>query len=782
MMATALTTQELLRHPEALSFGPGKRVSSLSMWTDVVWRLDTDDPGLTASGIGLYWTTGLPDGWNPSLPDGGVGAVDAAIVDDFRKLLWIALADPRIRFVKKVTGAASIMTGITSLMRYMVDRGLSSFEQLTPVAADDYLRHLAEKFAGEENAAIQRGEADEDEASSHRKAKASLEGRIKTRIATLGFIWQARRQLAKAGIPVPALDPLGGRSASKVANYVVNVVEDAIPPIPDEVYLRIVNTAERVIAIHAPDVFEAQRLWFEHTGGLGSGHERNQAYEALRSLQFRTHGASKVAWPAALSESGLSNTGASNSPSLALHNLLSTLRDVCLLTVMATSGMRLSEVVSIRGGWTPGNAHPDCIVVERSQSGTLDLFFVRAKLLKKQTTPVDDLWLVGSRLAGTGEVPLAVRAIETLERLMSPWRGLSPDQQARTALSVCMNCPGMPWKPSSICRITRHRFATSVKQFYARFVDLTGLPDVGASLDGPDIRPYRESRCANVRAHQYRKNFAKFMLRLDGRLLPAIKRQYKHLRIATLQTGYMGRNPAMYFGGDDERRLVANRSLATMLGLEEAVGGRLEDVISRHERMLRSRRAISEDEVRVPTEDDEGKRLKARRHFPELDEKEELEIRTAVTRAALAAAADPRKRTAGSLTRFLSVGDGTAMAPDVSEELIETGATLTPGEHGSCGIALAPHRSRCNDMTGSATFLNSTPDQMIRSPSICGGCQLFLADQSHLGYWRRRYLTNERVWRSAKRRGLEDQYWVANRRAEQSRAMLRALGYERYDR
>jgi hypothetical protein len=63
------TTLELLQRSDVLDFGEDKMVSSRSRMTDAVWRLDTAEPGYSASGISCCWGPGLTTSDGTSVAD-----------------------------------------------------------------------------------------------------------------------------------------------------------------------------------------------------------------------------------------------------------------------------------------------------------------------------------------------------------------------------------------------------------------------------------------------------------------------------------------------------------------------------------------------------------------------------------------------------------------------------------------------------------------------------------------------------------------------------------------
>jgi hypothetical protein len=680
------TTRQLLQRSDALVFDdPCKEVSSRSRWSDLVWRLDTDDPGYGVDGIAVRWWPGRDDGEAPS-------PADLAIMEWMKRLAWLGLFYPGLTFVKKVTGLGAVAARCASLVRFMSERSLIDFAALTPEVVDDYLRWISEKLSWQADGPS--GEWSVRRSAFHR-------------LLPLVYIWRARRHLEAAGVPVPVTDPLRGAAALKLAKQICDWAVEALPAVPEEAFMRIVNAAADVVLVHSRDVFAAQEIWFAQTGGTGTKSTRAIGGRALAEFRCRTADASKTPWPRHLRES---TSGEACSAPLGLRRMISALRSACVIILLATTGLRIREIVAIPGGRSLDAALPDCLSAQVSSDGLLEVFSVTSRLTKQQIVPLETDWLVGSRPTGIGPLPLAARALEMLERLMAPWRTMAHDIEAGSAMLVRLPNTGMPRAGRGVHRATTENVINSLYEFYRVFAGLDSLPDTSCDLAGTDLRLIKETRGRCISVRQYRKNYAQYLLRIDSGLLPAIRTQLHHMRIATTQLAYTGNDPRTLSGPDDEQRLRGSRAIAALLGMEPGTGGRLAELISSYRK-------------------------------------------------------GEQAQTDGGLDSA-----GTAM-----RVIDETGLRLIPGDHGWCGIAFAPHLSRCNARSGRANFLNLSPDPRYRNPSTCGGCSVFAFDASHRKFWVNRRNTNRDIWEKACGLGVEADYRVAENRMKQAQAFLELI-------
>lgn len=555
-------TSDLLYRPDALVFDdPNKWVSTVSRWPDLTWRLNTKDPGYVGGFIMVYWWPAREDGVLPA-------PHELAIIEHMKRLVWLGLFHPGLTFAKKVTGVPTIAYGFASLLRFMTEHALIDFADLTPEIVEDFVQWTAEDLR-------QRDEM--------RSGRGSIRGVAYQRLLPIVRIWKAREHLASIGVPTPTDDPLQGMSTFSVTRQICKVVSEPLPAIPDEAFLRIVNAAADIVLIHADDVLAAQKIWLEQTGGFGTVWSRMRAKKALAEFRCVTSGRSSTPWASDLLDPLVNSDGAT--PTFGLRRMITTLRDACVIVLLATAGLRIREIVAINGGRTANARLPDCISSEVSSDGLLEMFNITSRLTKGQILPLESFWLIGSRPNGIGELPLAAHAVNILETLMAPWRVHSADAEARAALIINLPNRGLPRSGQEVHRIATNTLTNSLYDFYRTFCELQQLPDVSADMTVTDLRPIKGSQGRCILVRQYRKNYAQNVLRIDSGLLTAIQRQLHHMRIATTQLSYTGNDPRVLGGATDEQRMSSNKAIAMFLGMTEGngAGGRLADLISSYE-------------------------------------------------------------------------------------------------------------------------------------------------------------------------------------------------------
>lgn len=106
--------------------------------------------------------------------------------------------------------------------------------------------------------------------------------------------------------------------------------------------------------------------------------------------------------------------------------------------------------------------------------------------------------------------------------------------------------------------------------------------------------------------------------------------------------------------------------------------------------------------------------------------------------------------------------------------VVENGLHIVDLEYGSCAVALAPEKSRCNVIGHSAAWHKSSPNEAVRNTEVCVGCPLFAASRGHLPYWRERLSRLEKM-RAEELRVPSIASHVVSRRLAVAQSMVHAL-------
>jgi integrase len=644
------------------------RVSTKSNWYSPVWWIDNPTPGTPKDVSCIPWDFMLPDGSRFT------DAKHAALLDSFRRVVWSLLVDPRDGKAWKPSTLGSFGIGMRTMVRWMIANGYRELSALDGAASAEFLedlpRILGRGAVGGERMREQDKEPD---------AKELTHAAIHMRIRVWAQIFRQGAVLVDAGLTPMPESPFDGVDPRTVANRMMPLVVEQIPPLPDEVVLPVLREATRWLD-KAEEIIESQARYFADkanpTGIIGE-RQRGQ-----------------------------------------VRNEFDRLADACIILVQALTGMRIGEICGLLGGWDEQAGLPICVIKRPSKTGLNELFYLCGELAKTRATAEGVEWLLGSRPRDSDVLPLPVRALIALERLMAPWRALC--QADRLIVRFRQARGVLPLKSlddetsgAALTVALGPRLNRTMRYFIAAEVDLSGLPDTNAK--GEDLQVYRESRGHCIRTHQWRKTFAHYVLltRPSRSMLVSVSQHFKHLSLAMTEEGYVVKDPFL-------RHAMEATSSASAVeffmeaGRGKALTGRMGDLIAQHH-----------------------------------DE----------------------------LQRMID-GDPDASYKRVEQWVRMHDIRIFFTEHGKCAIALNPTEARCHDVAGTTSLFNKAPNFEARHPGLCAGCALYIVDADHSNFWRERYIENTILYEDAKRGGLGQQYRVADERARQAAAMLRHLDIE----
>lgn len=556
------TTQELIMAQDALTVSDRRPVSSVSIWSDPVWRLDFWRPGSRVHGAIVYWPKDLP----------------ARLLHEFKCLLWTLAVESHGRFVNSLSTIVTFGPAFGLLGRWMARNDYVELAELDAAACGFLLDDLAKSCdvddappAGE--AAPAPDDAEEDGSVPFSRIYAALR--------LIQKAYEQRRVLAGLGLRSLEADPLGRASAYNLACRVRAAGEARTAALPAEVAMPLMNAADRLVAARdgiSPglDVAALQEAFFRSLSArpdLGPAARRARGEAVLRAFEFATVPGEHAPWhprlPIVHDDEGRPVPPVS--AGLALRRLVVRIRDACLLLLMQQTGMRPGELLSLRGGTDPATGLPACVSRRRSPNGALDVFRVAARVKKGRQAPDEAEWVVGAVPAGSPHLPATVQAVALLDRLSAPLRRMTADPEAATALAVSIIPPGMPEAEDSIQRLTGHRAATSISWSYASLIRFEDLPDRTAS--GHDLTAIKKAKGLGITAVHWRKTFAAAVVRIDPGALFSVTRHFKHLAMATTDGCYVGSDPTIVEALEDARLDLTARFLRERAHGVEA-GGR----------------------------------------------------------------------------------------------------------------------------------------------------------------------------------------------------------------
>jgi hypothetical protein len=572
-----------------------------SAWTDPVWTHSNPTAGQNSR---MYWKFALADGSWSTDPQ------HSYLLQSFRLLLWLLLNDKSGSSKNFKTGSVAILSpGIRDLFRWMVHRKLRNFRELTARLSNEFYADLPmlvvdgpsffggasalelaamyhsdvpEKDDVENGNEIGDGDLEEDETTEDSEISAVIKrgpysyNQLTFRLSIWEYVYQLHSVLLNYGFEGMAEAPFDGRKISKLAGKLAADVRHRIPPLPDEVALPLLASALEWIGFKADDVISLQTRYLqfierEVNQGRSTRMAAEDARADLQNFVFSSRPGERRAWRKRLlePEKRVDKFGeeVSLNPIQQLRHAILRVKEACTAILAYFVGLRAHEMCSFESGHNVVTGLPSCIVIRKTKSATMELFYVRGKEGKKKGEPKETEWLIGCRPVGSSFVPPPVRALTVLQTLLEPWRTLGN----RKELIISFRTPkALPTIAAAVSRVTSMSLNAGLRHFFRYEVDLGSLPDTSKS--GEDLVRYRESRGQCVRVHQGRKTFAAYILLARRSLLPAVSQHFKHLSTAVTENAYFPQDMQMRESIDDVARSETVNYMFQAINGEPLVG------------------------------------------------------------------------------------------------------------------------------------------------------------------------------------------------------------------
>ena len=451
-----LTTQQLIIAVDALDLSdPNRPISSRSQWQSDVWYFDEPRIGAMPHSSAIWWPT------------------DASpkIVDMLKKIVWTAIVVPHGRPTKPAT-VAQCSTGITMLARFMTRWDYTDFMEFDATAVKLLLGQLkieaarvdAEAYDDAEDEEVFEDDSDEtaitvaiDEVLKpvdQVRPATDLPGRILfdgqltfvsvyILFRTIALAYRQRDALRSHDVHIPEEDPLEGKTPYHWALEVRQPLETKKHALPDEIALPFMIAIDRLLGLPADDVIGLQRsVYAQFAPRCNKGWTGTPEEKTAQAFRFSLLPGENEPWHPNLPIK--TGEGSTVPISRTIKELVVAIGDAAVLHLLQLTGMRMSEIVSLRAGWNPETGLPSCVRRVPSASNRLDLFYAVGTVSKGRQVPDNEQWLIGSAPRYSDFVPTTVRAIEVLQKVFEPWRTLSSDPIILGALLSSSGSAGLP--------------------------------------------------------------------------------------------------------------------------------------------------------------------------------------------------------------------------------------------------------------------------------------------------------------------------------------------------
>lgn len=521
------------------------RVSSHSRWEDPRWTFDNLTPGVRAYYSAVIWDKPMPNGRTLLAPE------YAPLLEELRRFVWSCYIDPRNANALSPSSLRPFGRGLNCLTGWMTENNYCSLEELDQRASERYLESLLSMIQGR----LERHELQslDDEGSDFEADEGVHASWIAERLMPWSWLWKQRSALKDAGIELlRSGEPFGGKSVGRIARETATRLNRVIPPLPDVIACEVLNAAHRFLDVASDDlirmsneVFQVRKRYSAHSKEYGSA----LLTKHIRTTRFSIPDGCSEPWHAPLKNY--------KHPTKKLRSLIDELVGAVSIVIQSETGMRVSEVLSLRAGLRLDSGMPECVSTRSSRSGMLELYYLQGKTSKMHVNPENVEWLLAARPRGGDVVPSVVRAIEVAHLVLAPWREMSNDKKVREALFLNWGLStGFPYSGEEITAMDSKSLTFRQRSFAAARVEWSRIDDEG----DPVILRYKLSKGMCIVTHQWRKNYARFVFQVNPKMIPAVARQYKHLSLAMTEQAYIGTDIELI-------RDVANENLNLVVDL-----------------------------------------------------------------------------------------------------------------------------------------------------------------------------------------------------------------------
>lgn len=552
------------------------QVSEFSLFNDNYWIRKSTRPGSGGKHIRLNWHILLSNNSLLTDPCNEVSLMWA------KKLMAILLLCPSNGYVLSVGSESSLRRSFQILISWMVEHKYDHPNQLTPSVIDDYINDLPEfliKLFDSEDLSV---------------------SRVSYGLKVLNHLWTERRVMELWGFPTLTSNPFLIVKLNTLATKVATTARSWIQPLPDEVAIPLFNKASWFLGKPADDVVKLLDIIRDPIGALefiyidshraGVPFKRKQrpgkdnvtrqkrASKFLETFQFETLEGECEPWHESFNDYIKRVEG--SSAKARVRQLFDAVRSACGIVIQGTTGMRISELMSIKAGYEPGTKLPKGVRVESSITGLYDVYVIRTEISKTEKgLPRQVDWILGMSPKGSVDVPLPVRALRVMNRLTEPWR---PAYQGEELFIMDTGGETFRRKGTSQRPMKSYVMTEGIRRFIERWIDLMHLPDESQhKIDVDDLKKWRETKGAIFTTHMLRKSWAQFIFAVNPSLTPAIQLQFHHLSLAMTDTGYIGANPllmqSMHQVSNQQRNLLIFETVIGRSKLAGKMGSHLEE-------------------------------------------------------------------------------------------------------------------------------------------------------------------------------------------------------------
>lgn len=512
-----------------------QQVTKFSAWSDDVWTFAVETAGYKFRAVT----------WKFPMKDGSCSTDEQwqNIVESCKKFVWSLMVQNSRGAPPKALTMPKISIALRDVMQWMAESGTPNFAAIDHVAVVDFKLWLSDlKFV---------------QSSSVKTTQT-----IVNSFDILPRIYEQRFALSGNPDDVMPRHPFGGESTHKVVRELGATRPSQKRPLtPDDVVLAVLNQACSWLEAPARDLQRVLDLYLLAIGNAGTQDRYEAGDDAIRDFVFDDDGSLSEPWRPSFADETYQDRGALQrpdnyktkaTPRRILFGLVKEFTIACSLVLQGLIGIRSTEICGLCSEPRNSDADwPDCLTMESSDTGLQEIFYLKGRVYKSESSFREVRWIAGARAAGTEYVPPAVGAILALDKVLVPWRDGQESRELFLSLNESNSLRDFKSGPFQIWALLRGQ-----KAFVAKYVEITG-----------------ENSDWSIMPAQWRRAFAMFMVRTDERLLAAVSDHFKHVSIAVTEQGYLDTDPELLGIIDDVDAMMGARRLAGIFDGDDVAAG-----------------------------------------------------------------------------------------------------------------------------------------------------------------------------------------------------------------
>jgi integrase len=462
-------------------------VSLTSKFVDDIWDFSNEDgnPAVGSHNKRVYWSFKMPGGGLST--DARFRSLLTASKNFIYALRWHPIDEPAHTPSSLRNLFCALKPFITHVASYSYP--VLRFKDVLPHHCEDYIQNLLSS-----------------DASRARKYK---------QVQVLQKVFQYRGVM-KDGL---LIDPLKGESAAKLAGKDPRSFGSKTEIIPEEILGPLVRASLQYVEQFAGYLLDVS----DKVEAIRSRMRPDQfLYFGTRCL--RRHAPAAYPLAGTRIEKGVRSLRQ-------LNTELSHLETACFVLIAFATGMRLSELLSLREG---------CCQTETAP-GQPDLVWLHSRVFKMQGVPDGRKakWLGG---------PVCAKAVQVLERL-----GRKVRRRARVTY-LWMPTPAVHGRYSTRSPLSQPTILRRLT-LYIAMLDLRNA----------------SGRTFHIHPHMFRRTFARYVARYDTTNLLALKEHFKHLSLS-MTDYYVGNDLELWMLMEEETERVSFESFDKALSADQLAG------------------------------------------------------------------------------------------------------------------------------------------------------------------------------------------------------------------